>query len=205
MAKRAGEKPSTLLAAAESFDAELGRFGQLADGARKGALDSQRSLERAAEMLREAAGSEEQLAACAQALMAALGEARDRQQAQAEIVRARANEIQARTAVLADLLKRYEALGEAARELNGLGQRVAEVRRGGGDPDADASWRAGLKELFDKMTDVAAGADDLLKAAREVDFQDIAQQAEALRQQLLAARNKVGLLQGSIGAAPREN
>jgi DNA repair exonuclease SbcCD ATPase subunit len=197
---------SGLLAAAEAFDTELARFARLAEAAHKGALDSQRSLERAAEALREAADSEEQLAAHAQTLMAELGQARDRQQSQADVVRKRAEDVQARTSILADLLKRYEALGEAAKELNGLGQRLAETQRAAAsDAPADTSWRAGLKELYEKMTTLAASAEELMDTARQVDFLDIGKQAESLRQQLLAARNKVGLLQSSIGSAPREN
>lgn len=206
MPKRASdERSSSLLTAAEAFDAELARFGRLAETARKGPLDSQRGLERAAELLHEAANSEEALASHAQALMAALGEARDRQQTQAEAVRLRADEIQQRTTVLADLLKRYEALGEAAKELNGLGQRLAESQRAASEAPGDSGWTSGLKELYDRMTDLAASAEELLVAARDTEFLDIARQAESLRQQLLAARNKVNLLQSSIGSAPREN
>jgi hypothetical protein len=204
--KRSSQDKSGLLAAAEAFDTELERFAQLAEATHKSALDSQRGLERAAEALREAADCEEQLALRAQALMAQLGHARDRQQTQAEVVRKRADEIQARTSVLADLLKRYEALGESAKELNGLGQRLAETQRAAAsDAPADGSWRAGLKELYERMTNLAASAEELMDGARQVDFQDIARQAESLRQQLLAARNKVGLLQSTIGSAPREN
>ena len=65
----------------------LQRFGALADGLRKGELDSQRKLERAAETLTEVAGCEEELQAHAQALMSALGAARDTQQAQADAIR----------------------------------------------------------------------------------------------------------------------
>jgi DNA repair exonuclease SbcCD ATPase subunit len=205
MAKPPPEEPSALLAAAEAFDAELARFGRLAEGAGKGALESQRDLERAAELLREAAESEESLAARAQALMAALGRARDRQQTQAETVRRRADEIQGRTTVLADLLQRYEALGETAKELNGLGQRLAESQRAAADSPGDPTWRSGLKELYDRMTDLAAGVEELMNAARAAIFPDIARQAEGLRQQLLAARNKVNLLRTSIGSAPPEN
>jgi DNA repair exonuclease SbcCD ATPase subunit len=214
MAKKSGatsgarsDAASSLVDAALSFDAALARFAELTDGLRKGPLDSRRNLERAAETLREVASTEEELATRAQQLMAALAEARDIQQAQAEAVRVRAEEIQSRTMVLRELLVRYEALGTAARELNVLGQKLAGTRP---TPDAvsDAeqagTWRVGLKELFDKMTDVAGGAEELVEHARRDQFEDIARQADSLRQQLLSARNKVNLLQTSIGTAPAE-
>ncbi len=48
------------------------------------------------------------------------------------------------------------------------------------------------------MNEVAEHAQDLTTAAREADFEDVSRQAESLRQQLLAARNKVQLLHGSL-------
>jgi hypothetical protein len=98
-------KEAPLVAAAEAFDETLQRFAALANGLRKGSLDSQRNLERAAEALKEVAACEEELQAHAQALMAALGSARDAQQAQAETVRVRALEIQARSEDLARLMR----------------------------------------------------------------------------------------------------
>lgn len=199
---------SSLVDAALSFDAALERFAELAEGLRKGPLDSRRNLERAADTLREVASTEEELATRAQQLMAALAKARDIQQAQAEAVRARAEEIQTRTMVLRELLVRYEALGTSARELNVLGQKLAGTRPAPdalSDAEQAGTWRMGLKELFEKMTDVAGGAEELMEHARRDQFEDIARQADSLRQQLLAARNKVNLLQSSIGAAPAEN
>jgi hypothetical protein len=48
------------------------------------------------------------------------------------------------------------------------------------------------------MSEVAEHAHGLMTAARDADFEDVARQAESLRQQLLAARNKVLLLHGSL-------
>ena len=72
MATRSKAAESPLVAAAQAFDATLGRFAALSAGLRKGTLDSKRNLERAAEALKEVAGCEEELQAHAQALMAAL-------------------------------------------------------------------------------------------------------------------------------------
>ena len=124
------------------------------DGLRKGSLDSQRNLERAAEALNEVAGCEEELQAHAQALMAALGSARDAQQAQAEAVRVRALEIQARTEELARLMRGFEAIGKDAAALNASAQQLAARKRTPDEMVKDGELLAGLDELQERMTAV---------------------------------------------------
>ncbi len=51
-----------------------------------------------------------------------------------------------------------------------------------------------LEALMERMADLAARAEGLASAADEKDFGDVARQADSLRQQLLSARNKLGLL-----------
>jgi hypothetical protein len=196
--------PSPLLAAAEAFDAELERFGHLAESARKGALGSQKALERAAETLKEIADCEEQMQARARTLMAALGAAREQQEAQAALVSERAEELRQRTAVYAELLRQFQALGQDAVELNGMGQRLSARKSDAGatasDMARDPELAAGLHELSERMASVAGRAQDLATAARSADFEDVSRQADSLRQQLLAARNKVVLLHGNLAS-----
>lgn len=198
---KAAESP--LLASAEAFDATLKRFAALAGGLRKGALDSQKSLERAAESLKEVAGCEEELQAHARALMAALGGARDAQQAQAEAVRVRALEIQARTEELARLMRGFEAIGKDAAALNASAQQLASRKRTADEMVKDGELLAGLDELQEKMTAVLAGAEELAADAKRSDFEDLSRKIDSLRQQILAARNKINLLKEAlVRAAP---
>jgi hypothetical protein len=197
-------EPSPLLAAAEAFDAELERFARLTESARHGSLSSQKALERAAESLKEIADCEEQMQAQARLLMAALGTAREQQEKQAELASQRAEEVRERTVVYGDLLKRFQALGAEAAELNTMGQSLS-ARRPAGDAAGsgaelarDPVFASGLRDLSQRMTEVADHAQGLMTAARDADFEDVARQAESLRQQLLAARNKVSLLHGSV-------
>ena len=87
------------------------------------------------ETLKEVADCEEELQAHAQALMAALGSARDAQQAQAETVRVRALEIQARSEDLrpADARLRGDRPGRGGAERVGAaaGGAQADARRDG--------------------------------------------------------------------------
>jgi hypothetical protein len=193
---------SELLSAAHEFDSELTRFSRLTEAARRGNLDSQKSLERAAQALQEVANCEEQLSARAQTLMTALAAARDQQQTQAELVQQRAHEIQGRTQEFSDLMKHYQALGADAAELNALGQRLSPGKRDAAAMAADKELLSGLRDLHQRMSRVAESAQELTERAKAARFEDISRQADSLRQQLLSARNKLSLLQRSLGVTP---
>jgi hypothetical protein len=203
MASKSKPAESPLVASAEAFDAGLKRFAALSDSLRKGTLDSQRNLERAAEALKEVAGCEEDLQVHAQALMTALGTARDAQQTQAEAVRVRALEIQARTEDLARLMRGFEAIGKDAAALNTSAQQLAARKRTPDEMVKDGELLAGLDELQERMTAVLTAGEKLAAEAREADFEDLSRKIDSLRQQILAARNKIGLLKEAlVRAAP---
>jgi chromosome segregation ATPase len=203
MAARTKPFDSPLIASAEAFDGTLRRFAALAEGLRKGTLDSQKNLERAAETLKEVAACEEELQAHAQALMAALGGARDAQQAQAEGVRVRALEIQARSEELARLMRGFEAIGQDAAALNASAQQLAARKRTPDEMVKDGELLAGLDELQERMSAVLTAGEALAADARAADFDDLSRKVDSLRQQILAARNKIGLLKEAlVRAAP---
>lgn len=185
---------SELVAAAEAFEQELAQFGRLSETVCKGALNSQKALERAGRALQELAAMEQRLQNAAGVLIGALNVARERQQAQAEAAQARAREIQERAEVSTALMQRFAELGgEAAK----LGERVREIGAGSDGAEADkAAMVAKLADLAVPMTELAEKAQSLAADAREADFEDVARQADALRQQVLAARNKVALMGG---------
>jgi len=196
---------SPLVASAEAFAETLKRFAALSDGLRKGSLDSQRNLERAAEALKQIAGCEEDLQAHAQALMTALGAARDAQQTQAEAIRVRALEIQGRTEEFAQLMRGFEAIGKDAAALNVSAQQLAARKRTPDEMVKDGELLAGLDELQERMTNVLASGERLAEDARRADFEDLSRKIDSLRQQILAARNKIGLLKEALlRAAPPE-
>jgi hypothetical protein len=61
-------------------------------------------------------------------------------------------------------------------------------------PEQQAELLATLDQATGRMTHVLDSATELARDAKAADFADIAQQADALRQQLTAARNKLKLL-----------
>lgn len=199
MNKRDKNARSDLVTAAEALDRELRTFEGLAEAVRKHPLSSQKNLERMAATLKEVTESDDRLSAGIQALLAAINHARERQEAQARAVHARALELQQRAEELGALQQRYAALGVSAGELNALMQQIAARKSETGASDADLA--AGLGGLIEKLGQIAGEAKHLTETARERDFVDVMQQADALRQQLQAARNKLAQFQKSLAPA----
>jgi hypothetical protein len=188
---------SELMAAALAFDEELDRFGRLAEAVGRGPLNSQKNLERAAHMFDDIGQAEKRLGEAAQALVTALNAARQKQETHAAAIQRRAALIEQRTATAAELLQRYGAMGQKAADLNELALGIAARSSNGGD-GADSDLLGSLSELRTRMAEVAAGAGNLTAAAREVDFEDIARQADSLRQQIMAADGKVAAIEKSL-------
>ena len=102
------------------------------------------------------------------------------------------------------MLRQFQALGQDAAELNGMGQRLSAKKRDAGatasDMAKDPELAAGLHELSERMASVAGRAQELAASAHSAEFEDVSRQADSLRQQLLAARNKVVLLHGTLAS-----
>lgn len=198
MSKRDKSQPSELVSAAQSLDEQLRRFEALTEQLQEAPLTSEKHLERASRALKDLAELDEALRERVAGLVTAISTVRDRQQQQAEAVNARAQELQQRTEVFKDLLTRYGALGQNAGELNVKMQQFAALRgQASRTPEQDAELTTVFQALQDQMLQVADEAQSLAQAADEKQFSDIGRQAESLRQQLLSARNKLGLLHKS--------
>jgi len=172
--------PSELSEAALALDRELRRFEELAAQAAKVKLNSEKSLERATDALTRAAESQDRIHANVQQLVAAVAAARQRQETEAAALMARAEQISARRKEFAELLQRMAGLGEMARAIQNA------LREG----------PSGLEDVQGPMQRIADEAAAIAHDAQEKDMEDVARQADVLRQQVLAARNKVGLLAG---------
>jgi len=111
-----GLDSSDLSEAALALDRELRRFEDLADQAARLKLTTERSVERATEALTRAAESQDRIQAHVQQLVAAVGSARQKQEADAAALMARAEQIAARRKEFADVLQRMAALGQMAKK-----------------------------------------------------------------------------------------
>ncbi|NPD30042.1 hypothetical protein D7Y27_42280 [Corallococcus sp. AB004] len=199
MSKRDTPPSSELVSAAQSLDAELLRFEALSEQLKEAPLTSEKHLERASKTLKDLADLDDALRMRVGALVQAITGVRNRQQAQADAVNVCAQELQLRTEVFKELLTRYGALGQSAADLNGRMQEFASLRQ---QATRTAEEDARLTEVFTalqaRMAEVADDAATLTIAAEEAKFTDIGRQADSLRQQLLSARNKLGLLHQSL-------
>ncbi|HZX93670.1 MAG TPA: hypothetical protein VFE90_04085 [Myxococcales bacterium] len=171
-------KQSDLAEAALALDHELRRFEELSLQAARVKLNTEKNLERATEALSRAAESQDRISAQVQKLVAAVTAARQKQETDAAALIERAKEISARRTEFAGLLQRMAALGHAARD-------VQELLKSG---------PASIDEVQSRMQQVADEAAAIAKAAEEKEMEELARQADVLRHQVLAARNKVALL-----------
>jgi hypothetical protein len=169
-------KPSELAEAALALDQELRRFEELAEQAGRVKLSTEKNLERATDALARAAQSQDRIQAQVQKLVAAVAAARQRQEAEAAALMARAHQIAERRARFAEVLQRMGGLGQMAKEV--------QERLQGGD----------LDEALARMQQVADDAAEIGRSALEGEMEDLARQADTLREQVLAAKNKVALL-----------
>lgn len=172
------DKPSDLAEAALALDRELQRFEELSANAARLKLSTEKNLERATEALARAAESQDRIQAHVQKLVGAITAARQRQETEASALMARAHQIAGRRAEFAEVLQRMGGLGQQAKEV--------QERLTSGKPDFD--------EVQARMQQVADEAAAIEQAARDKEMEDVARQADVLRQQILAARNKVALL-----------
>ena len=174
------ESGNELSEAALALDRELRRFDELAAQAMRMKLTSEKSVERATEALTRAAECQDRIHAHVQQLVAAVGAARQKQEADAAALMSRAEQIAARRKAFADVLQRVAGLGQMAKEVQ----------------QALQAGPADMEGVLARMQKIADEAADIFRVAQEKEMEDVARQADVLRQQILAARNKVALLAG---------
>jgi DNA repair exonuclease SbcCD ATPase subunit len=151
-------------------------------------------------LLNQVADCDERMVANMRSLLTVLNGWRDRQQALASEVNTRALELQERTKVYQSLMERFASLGQEASSLSANMQQVAN-RTAAGEPMKAEEIISSLQTVNERMTAVADNAGSLATDAQAQDFVDIARDAESLRQQLLAARNRANLLQQKLHPA----
>jgi chromosome segregation ATPase len=207
MGTRSRNSKSPFLQAAEDFDDELANFQRTVEATLRAPLNSAKQLERATQSLHQVAECEQRLSVASQGLSRAIASAHQQQMAQNQQVSDKAQAIAVRTAQFQQLMQGYQALGVAAMSLNSEAAALAGRKPqspGTSDVGAAAAWTAEIVALEDNMATVAQTAQDLIHAARSNDFEDIARQAESVRQQLLAARGKLAAFtRGQPGAAAK--
>jgi hypothetical protein len=194
-ASKKGAGPLTEAAAA--FERELAHYEQTTTELEKMTVSSEKTLNRTKALLDECAQSETRLSEHLSALATAMNASRDKQQACMVRSRDAAARVRERAAEFAALLEQFAALGQRAREVNEPVSRVIEQRAAGAGA---ADLLAPLEDVTSRMTSVIDDAAKIAETAHAQGWPDIAREAESLRQQVQAARNKVMLAQKQVAA-----
>lgn len=187
-----------LTEAALTLERELGRFEELGAAARRTPIDTRKGIERAAKTTTEAAEGQERVNASLRALVEAITVARERHEANVAALQARGEEIRLRADQLGVLYERYSALGEEGRIINQLVQDAAAKQREATTPEGVRELVVAIEVIEERMAKLVEGARELHQASIAASISDIAEQADSLRQQVAAARNKMGLLRKGL-------
>lgn len=178
-----GPRQPSLLEVAERLDAVLQSYQRAAHGFLKLKLDSRRSVAKAADGLAQIQRIDEELSGQVGQLVAAIVRLREGQESTAEAVQRRALEVLERKGALEALLSRLELLAADVRALGGL---MPSEGQPGPDELARVAQRVG--ELSDSALAFAT-------EAQAVGFADLAAEGQALRQQLLAVKNRAARME----------
>jgi hypothetical protein len=177
-----------LLEAAHAFVEELRSYALLSESFQRAAMVSSKHLERINETLTQIGDSEQRLGARGQALAQAVQAAREQQERLARATLDRIPAVKERTAVLQALITRFDLLG---REVATLNEAASALARPGDSAAADeADRKATLAADIKRLSD---GAQALTADARAAEFEELANRAHALHQQLFAAHKKMEL------------
>ncbi len=192
MPKSLPSHASPLVVAAAALDDELRHYDALAKEASASPVNSGKALERAKQLVEESASRSEAIQERLRALVAQIEEARLRQVDSLKMLLEAARLVQARTKQYDALLGRFKALGEGAHSVNALASEVSLKRSAGA---SEAEILEGIGQIQVHMASVVAEAEAISALAASQDWPDVARQADAVRQQVLAAKNKLTVVQ----------
>jgi chromosome segregation ATPase len=186
---------SRLVAAAAAIDDELGEYDELAREVRRVELNGEKGLTRAASILEDATKRQPQIQEKLRALVGEIEAAQGRQQQSLDVLVEVSRALATRAAEFEALMTRFAALGESARGINQLTGQLS-ARKSEGAPDSELL--EGLRSLETRIEGVIVDADGLAKDAERTSWPDIARQADAIRQQVGAAKNKLALAHRTV-------
>jgi len=183
------KQQSPLAVAAGVFDDELAQYARLGELFIKTPLTTLKHLERANSTLGELAACEQRLQDSGKQLVQALAAARERQEQLARDVVAYAPTVQARNQRLGELMTALAELAQHAAQLN------AKVAGKNGDAAHPAA--ADAADVSASVLALSTRAEALAKSAHDAEFEELASQAHALHQRLLAIGHKLQKAAGS--------
>jgi hypothetical protein len=188
---------SPLVAAAAAVDEELREYDELAREAQRIVLDGEKALARAARVLASSTTRQPQIQAKLQVLVTEIEAARVRQQSSLDALVAVSHELEARATEFDGMMRRFADVGQSAQSIHKLTAELAALKATGAP---ETALLEGLRKLEDEMLAVVEDAASLARDAGEKGWPEISRQAEAVRQQVGAAKNKLSLAFKTVAA-----
>jgi hypothetical protein len=192
---RSSRNAPPLVAAAAALDDELRAYDELAAEARRIKFDSEKSLQRGLRIVQESQERNDVVQEKLRALVAQIEQARVRQVESLNTLLEAAKTLQARAQEHDDLMARFAALGESSQRVNALTVELSAKRSAGA---SESEILQGLGEIQVHMASVVAEAEALAQRATAQGWPELARQADAVRQQVLAAKNKLALAHKTV-------
>lgn len=185
------KNPSPLVLAVLTLDAHFSDLKRLSERIESIDLKSNFDFEQSEKLINLFAETGEAISADIAHFVNVLNETRGEAEAAAEKVSARADQLKLRRNDIQDKMARFHALSEKVVELN---QSLLEFKR----PEGEVLSEADKEELKARLTEVAAQLSGLIDEAQELKdlghdakIKDLEQNAEAMRQSLIAVSKKI--------------
>jgi hypothetical protein len=192
---RGSKNVPPLVAAAAALDDELHAYDELAREARRIKFDSEKSVSRGLRIVQESQERNDAVQEKLRALVTQIEQARERQVESLQTLLETARTVQARAQEHEVLMARFAALGESAQRVNALAIELSAKRSAGA---SEAELLQGLGEIQMHMATVVGEAEALAQRATEQEWPELARQADAVRQQVLAAKNRLALAHKAV-------
>jgi hypothetical protein len=192
---RSSKNVPPLVAAAAALDDELRAYDELAAEAHRIKFDSEKSLHRGLRIVQDSQERNDVIQEKLRALVAEIEQARGRQVESLNKLLEAAQTVQARVQEHEALMARFAALGESAQRVDALTLELSAKRTAGA---SESDLLQGLGEIQVQMATVVGEAEALAQRATEQDWPELARQADAVRQQVLAAKNKLALAHKAV-------
>jgi uncharacterized membrane protein len=154
-------------------------------------IESDSGLERAKQLLGKFAEAGQRIGDGVQVLAKSLEDSRSRAEAAAQIVSARAGDIQKRQEENDQMLSRFGALGESVKKIS---EKIIQFKKPAGEKlsedERDALTKQ-LPELDSQLSGLIDEAQGLRVDAQQLKLKSVERNADSLSQTLLSARRKL--------------
>jgi DNA repair exonuclease SbcCD ATPase subunit len=188
-------EPISISDIAADFEAEVVRLEGITARIARIELTTDRTIQRAGELMKEAAESHERFLAKLSALIEAVDSARQRHNASAEVLSQCAQALEGRRVEYEAFQQRFAALGSEAREIIGMIQPATQESA---DPDGEAMLKR-LRVARQRLDGAAESARALSRDARAANLTDLEREADAINQQLQSLSRKLKTVEPASG------